>query len=174
MYRMKRHHRWNDLYAYVCSRMKSKTIFLSFVTSWRSDITWSCIHMKRQTSTVGFWFFCDRSINIYSVSKLPSLRHFPTNRLSTLCLLPPLLLLLPTSSLPLFICLSLSLSSFSYQLCFLSVSLTLLSFLSQQPCFFLVFYLYLFLFFIIPSFFFTPHNPLFPIFRPACIYHVQK
>lgn len=34
-------------------------------------------------------FFCDCWINMNSVTKLPSLRHFPTNRLTTLCSVDP-------------------------------------------------------------------------------------
>lgn len=45
-------------------------------------------------------FFCDSWINMNSVSELPSLRHFPTNRLNT-CSVDPSFLLLPTPSLPL-------------------------------------------------------------------------
>lgn len=37
----------------------------------------------------GWCFFCDWWINMNSVSKLPSLRHFPTNRLNTLCPVAP-------------------------------------------------------------------------------------
>lgn len=37
-----------------------------------------------------WYFFCDLWINSNSVTELPDLRHFPTNRLNTLCSVDPL------------------------------------------------------------------------------------
>lgn len=69
-------------------------------------------HMHTWTTSEVGSVFSEWWINMNSVSKLPSLRHFPTNRLNTLCSVipPPPSCLLPTPSLPLCLSPSVSLS----------------------------------------------------------------
>lgn len=99
MYRMSCHQRWNDEYAAVyhaaVCQISSRKQRAERKERGGNEISVDHFHTSRPLDTHTHTHlrlmvcFCDWWINTNSVTKLPSLRHFPTNRLNTLCSVDP-------------------------------------------------------------------------------------